>query len=100
MAAEAGVAIVLEHDALPMGEDVLAGAGSPEEARHAVLTGGEDYELLFCCEASEAAVRRALADAGCTTPAHRVGRVEAGKGVWIEQGGERHPWTSSGFEHF
>jgi thiamine-monophosphate kinase len=69
-----------------------------------VLTGGDDYELLFCAAASE---RTAIVQAaqGCHTPVTRIGQLVAGTGIHLCQteGTEpRHlePTRYGSYNHF
>ncbi len=90
---ELGVRVELEG--LPLYPDVLAFAGSPEEAEGLVLFGGEEFEavLLLPPEREAEALKRAEA-AGL--PLFRAGRVGEGEGVWLR--GEAVP--RRGYAHF
>lgn len=88
----------------------LLAAQSLHWQRLCLLTGGDDYELLFCAPAdAEAAVQAAAGQAG--VPVHRIGTVrpaaeglrvrdwpappgDAAAGSWLDLSG----WTS--FDHF
>jgi len=98
MAAASGVKIVLQADTIPVAR-AAADLLGPSDALLAALHGGEDYELLF------------VADPGTVDPAYfkkrfdleltRIGRVEAGEGVWMEQAsGSIAPLARRGFDHF
>jgi len=97
VAAASGVRITLEAARVPVAEAALAALG-PAGALEAALHGGEDYELCF------------VTDPGVVDAAHfrerhgilltRVGRVEAGEGVWLEQpDGRAERLTRGGFDH-
>ncbi len=90
---ELGVRVELE--ALPLYPDVLAFAGSREEAEGLVLFGGEEFEavLLLPPEREAEALRRAEAEG---LPLFRAGRVGEGEGVWLR--GE--PVPRRGYDHF
>ncbi len=63
--------------------DFLLGYGLNQLGlRHDVLTGGDDYELLFAAPPScrDAVIEAA---AGADTAVKRIGRVEAGRGVRV-----------------
>ncbi|HSG46461.1 MAG TPA: thiamine-phosphate kinase, partial [Longimicrobiales bacterium] len=96
LAAAGGVSIVLETAEVPVAEAARASLGEGE-ALSAALHGGEDYELLFA--ASPGAVTPALSrEAGVALT--RVGRVEAGEGVWLQDAaGVRTRPTRGGFDH-
>jgi len=88
------VRIVLEPEALP----VLPGtrrlcAERGRDPLGFVLGAGEDYELLFT---SPRRVLRAVNGVKVT----RIGRVENGKGLWIERAGKALPVKASGYDHF
>jgi thiamine-monophosphate kinase len=86
LARASGVAVVLEAARIPQ----FPGAGL-ERALH----GGEEYELLF---AAPAAVQVPSQHQGVELT--RIGRIEAGEGLWLERGGSREPLEPKGFEHF
>lgn len=66
----------------------------------AVLSGGEDYELLFTMN-QEAATRLEQAPPGRHGRITRIGRLEHGKGeILVEEEGRQGPWTPAGFDHF
>jgi thiamine-monophosphate kinase len=96
LAAAGGVSLVLEVDQVPVAaeaREALGDAGALEAALH----GGEDYELLFV--APDGAVTPALAQA-VGVALTRVGRVEVGEGVWLQDanGGRTRP-ARGGFDH-
>jgi thiamine monophosphate kinase len=64
------------------------------------VSGGEDYELCLCAAAGAGeAVREAfLAEFGVALT--RVGRVEAGAGVYRGGAGEGRTPAGGGFQHF
>ncbi|MBI4586502.1 MAG: thiamine-phosphate kinase [Planctomycetes bacterium] len=68
---------------------------------HAVLEGGEDYELLFTANGREAgAMTRCARQLGL--PITRIGRVARGRGgIWLEGEGKKpRRWRPRGFDHF
>ena len=65
-----GVLLRVDPGLLPLSAALLSHP-DPDQARRWALTGGDDYELLFCLPAG------ATAPPGCT----RIGRVEPGSGV-------------------
>ncbi|MCB9383907.1 MAG: thiamine-phosphate kinase [Bryobacterales bacterium] len=87
MARASGVALVIETERLPV---------FPEAGVERALSSGEEYELLFTAPRG-VAVPETFDGLSVT----RIGRVEAGAGVWRESGGgERRPLEERGFEHF
>ncbi|HET6765284.1 MAG TPA: thiamine-phosphate kinase [Longimicrobiaceae bacterium] len=101
LAAASGVAIVLELDAVPVHEGARGSAESEGEALALALAGGEDYELCFCARAGS--VREHVAEfmQRFGVALTRVGRVEAGAGVWrTDARGGRMPLGMEGFQHF
>ncbi len=57
--------------------------------RSLALGGGEDYVLLFTLPTGEKAPAGAVA----------IGRVLAGRQVWLEEDGKRRPLPPLGFDH-
>jgi len=80
---------------------LLAGQ-SPAVQRMAWLTGGDDYELLFCApEGADAALQAIATQTG--VPLHRIGQVlpkGAGLRVLDEQGSPIDLTQLAGFDHF
>jgi thiamine-monophosphate kinase len=96
--ARSGVGATLEVDRLPASADVRR---LPPPLRHEMLlSGGDDYELLFTAPpAADAAVEAAGRAAGVAVT--RVGRIEAQPGLRLLDGDGRPvggAWT--GFDHF
>lgn len=85
VAEASGVALVLDAEALVTPELATFAQGLTCDPV-ALASGGEDYALLVCGRQAPAGFRR-------------IGRCEAGAGVWLERGGERQRWTG-GFDHF
>lgn len=95
-----GVALDLELAAMPLsdGAEALIAAGGTQRA--ALLSFGDDYELVFTCAPSScAAVERLGSEQGVRVS--RIGTVRAGQGVHLlsESGGEI-PLKSTGYTHF
>jgi thiamine-monophosphate kinase len=98
LAAAAGIRAVLLERELPVSAAARAALGDAA-AYAAALHGGEDYELCFAT-APGALDGSALA-AHLGVPLTRVGRMEAGSGVWIEgMDGRVGPIERGGFSHF
>ncbi|HEX8323572.1 MAG TPA: thiamine-phosphate kinase [Tepidisphaeraceae bacterium] len=85
LARESAVGIVLDAAAVPIHADVARMTDGRPPLDHA-LHDGEDYELCFT---GEPGIQAAI----------RVGMVEAGQGLWIEDERGRRPLESGAFEH-
>ncbi len=88
IARASGVRVVIEGERVPL----AAGVASVE----AGIGQGEDYELLFTvAEGVEVPARCAVTGTKMT----RIGRVEAGAGVYLFLGGEMRGIEGAGWEH-
>lgn len=97
LAAAGGVRVVLERDCIPLAEGVEAALG-PSGALEAALRGGEDYELCFA--APPGSVDPAALEPATGVALTRVGRVEEGSGVWLEEAdGSSEPLLKGGYDH-
>jgi thiamine-monophosphate kinase len=77
-------------------------ADLPDEGKQLefVLSGGDDYELLFTAPAAQRDAVAAAA-AACATPVTRIGRIDAQPGVRVLDGAGREvPARFSSFDHF
>lgn len=82
MARRSAVALQIEAEAVPLSEPARRWIDRSPMLRHDVLTGGDDYELLFAAPYSARdAVAAAAAGAGAAVT--RIGRVAAGEGVQV-----------------
>jgi thiamine-monophosphate kinase len=92
------VGAVVHYDRLPT-DAALAGERNPEFEKRCVLSGGEDYELLFTAprEAS-AAVDTLSRELGL--PLTRIGCIEEGAGLLILDSEGRPIRASGAFDHF
>jgi len=96
MAGASGVSAAIELEAVPLSEAYIAVRG---EDRLAATTAGDDYELLFAAPPEQAATILSLAEE-IGLPFSRIGRIEAGTGLALTDGGEPVPLPSRlGFEH-
>ncbi len=101
------VAAEVRTDLVPIHRDVFSdlkldpsdpAARTNEQALHAALSDGEDYELLFALPADRA--DRLLADQPLDVPVTRIGRiVEGTQLVLIDASGRRTPIPPGGWEH-
>ena len=90
----------LDAPALPLAPLLAAGA-TPEIARRCLLSGGDDYELLFTAPAAERATLVALA-LQLDLPLTRIGGITAAAGQLLlreADGSERAP-ADNGYDHF
>ncbi len=88
-----GVRIVLEAGAIPMEPGTKRFCGEHGfDALDFVLGAGEDYELLFT---SRHRLPRSVKGVKVTM----IGRVEKGRGLWIEHAGRTLPVTVTGYDH-
>ena len=68
--------------------------------RDCVLTGGDDYELVFTAAPAHAAAVAAAAQAS-GTPVQRIGRIDAVPGLRVlDRSGQPITTRSGGFDHF
>jgi len=96
LAASSGLSVVIEPDRIPIHPSLDGWATG--EARTLALRGGEDYELALAAAPGEADAIRDAFEAEFGIPLTRVGRFEAGTGVWLEEGGARRP-APGGYQH-
>ena len=99
IAERSGVRTVIYWSRVPLSAATSALRDAPV-VRRAALSGGDDYELAFTASpATRGAIEAAGAGAGVAVT--RIGRVQAGQGVRVEDasGGEI-ALAGSGFDHF
>jgi thiamine-monophosphate kinase len=97
----AGCAAVVEAAAVPLSAAARAALGRDAALLSTVLTGGDDYELLFAAApADRAAVAAAAAAAG--TPVTRIGRFAEGapEVAVLAADGTPMPLARGGWSHF
>ncbi len=97
----AGCAAVLAAPAVPLSPAARAALAADPALLPLVLTGGDDYELLFAAPPGAAsAVQAAAAAAG--TPVTRIGQLQAGEpGVAVQDAaGQPIPLPRGGWSHF
>lgn len=101
MASAANCALHLDDAAVPLSASAQAMLNNTAVSRDVALTGGDDYELLFCARPQDrAAILKAAA--ALDVPISRIGRVAKGKGVCLLDGSGRELPLSKGvsYEHF
>jgi len=93
LAEESRVRIVLDAERLPVLPEVRRVTEAQGlDWRSFVLSAGEDYELLFAGRRSVPAVVNGV-------PVTRIGRVEKGAGLWLEQAGRINRLPARGYDH-
>lgn len=98
LAAASGVRVVVEEDRLPWATGLRA-AGRTPAGRRALAFYGGDYELLVALPPIRwARAVRAVRRAGGRLT--RIGRVERGRGAWLEGNGRTEPMPGAGWQPF
>lgn len=93
------VGAVIEEASLPL-DTLLAACKRTEVATQALLSGGDDYELLFTAPREQRGQVEALARK-LELPLHRIGRILDKPGLWLQRGnGVAEPVEARGFDHF
>ncbi len=96
-----GVSTMIDVTCVPMSAGARSVLRAAPELMETVLTGGDDYEILFTVPANRAdSCRAAAAAAGvAVTP---IGRVAAGSGaaVFIDRSGTKLVFRRPSFSHF
>ena len=97
---ESGVAARVSADAVPFSEPARRALVAGKAVTADLVTGGDDYELLFCAAPSARAVIEALGHR-LGLPLTRIGTVEPGRGVTIlGSDGEPLALRRAGYTHF
>ncbi len=97
VAAGSGVGAVLEAARVPVAPGLGEAGHDAEAALGFALHGGEDYELLLAVTPGTLDAEAFRAATG--TEVTRVGRVEEGEGVWLDDGGGPRRLERGGFDH-
>lgn len=100
MAAESGLACVIDADAVPLSPAAHAALSREMVSPADLLTGGDDYELLLAVPPQRAArFEDTAARAG--TSVTQIGRTEEGSGVRVlDASGEIMALNRAGYQHF
>jgi len=99
IATESGLAARIEAEAVPLSAAAKTALGRDRSLREAILTGGDDYELLFTTSPAQAPAIAALAGS-LDLPLTRVGAMAAGTGVRVvDETGAAIPLTKTGWTH-
>ncbi len=98
LAQASGVHVVVEERRLPLAPGLAALARTPADRRALAFFGG-DYELLLALRPRDfpRAERAVRARGGRLT---RIGRIEAGRGAWLESNGRTIPMPPAGWQPF
>ncbi len=100
IAAESGLRVVIEAAAVPLSLATRQAVQDDPDLLDIVLTGGDDYELLFAASPGQAKQIAALSRS-VGLAATRIGRLEAGQGVEVlDQAGSPLTLRRTGFQHF
>lgn len=100
IAAQSGVRVVIEAAAVPLSLATRQAVQDDPDLLDVVLTGGDDYELLFTVSPTQASQIAALSRS-VGLAATRIGRLEAGQGVEVlDQAGCPLTLRRAGFQHF
>ncbi|HTX23741.1 MAG TPA: thiamine-phosphate kinase [Steroidobacteraceae bacterium] len=98
LARASGCGVALDYDQLPVSAALVQAVGAAR-ARELALTGGDDYELLFCVPPARlAALLRDLPPAEWLY--QRIGALRAQHGAIVERGGSVIDFSHLGFDHF
>lgn len=97
IAETSGVAAVIEAAKVPLSTATAAAVDRHPDLLEAILTGGDDYELVFTA-ATAAEVERVAGETGLALT--RIGRIEAGAGVVVlDAAGRTMALRATGFRH-
>jgi thiamine-monophosphate kinase len=99
LARASGLRAVIEKERLPVSPALAAFASlEGKDPLDWILSGGDDYELLFAAPASERETVESLA--GREVPVTLVGRLEHGEGAVLRDGNGDRDISGLGYDHF
>ena len=97
---ESGVAARIEAEAVPLSEPARRALAAGEAAVADLVTGGDDYELLFCAPPSARGNIDALGHR-LALALTRIGTIERGEGVTVADADDRPlALKRAGYRHF
>jgi thiamine-monophosphate kinase len=100
LARASGVRLVIESTEVPLSRALRSFAAlAGLDATSLAVEGGDDYELLFTVAAADAP-RFSDPPPEWGVDVQRIGRVEAGEGVFLEDDDGDRPIGDLGFDHF
>ncbi len=95
-----GVAAEIDAESLPMSAPARAALAAGMGSLATIVSGGDDYEILFTASADAAPALSALSQE-LGLPLTRIGRVLPGSGVALLDGERREiPMARGGYNHF
>ncbi len=95
-----GVAARIDRARLPLGQAARTAIAANPDAASAVLSGGDDYELIFTAP-PEASAGISAAATRSATPVAEIGKIVDGDGVNVmAEDGREIKLTSAGYRHF
>ncbi len=98
IASASGVRVVLERERIPVAASVAAAARRRGvDPLEWILSGGDDYEILFAVPETAASAVSAL---GGGVPLTRIGRVETGFGAVLRDASGEIDLSRAGYDHF
>ena len=98
--AESGVAARIGADAVPLSAAARRAVDGGEAAIADLVTGGDDYELLFCAPPAERGAIEALGRR-LVLAVSRIGTIERGQGVTVvDADGRPLALGRTGYQHF
>ena len=100
IAEQSAVGAVVEAGNVPLSDAAAALVADDPQLMQVVLTGGDDYELLFTAAPADRAAVFAVAETAAT-PVAEIGAIRAAPGVIVvDRAGEPVPLSEVGFRHF
>ena len=97
---ESGVAARIGADAVPLSPAAMRAIDGGEAAIADLVTGGDDYELLFCAPPAERGAIEALGRR-LVLAVSRIGTIEHGQGVTVvDADGQPLALGRTGYQHF
>jgi thiamine-monophosphate kinase len=89
----------IELAEMPLSPELIEASGQHRQARLDAATAGDDYELLFAAPPARAEAIAELS-AALAIPLTRIGRLQAGQGLILLDGGAEIPLPGRlGYEH-
>jgi thiamine-monophosphate kinase len=99
LAAASSAGALIERDLLPVSPGVRRLAGADPSIDRLILSGGDDYELLFVASRDHEAEIRTWA-ATSRTPVTKIGRITETPGLLLQTMDCVRPLVPTGWEHF
>ncbi len=97
LAAASGVGAKLNADLVPLSEPVQSLSLLDDQVLNRALTGGDDYEILFCVPYTKADAF----ETGCSIDVHHIGEIIDGESVTVHNtAGEVIEFPSTSWSHF